>query len=94
MSYLGMIVFRGVYFGCYDTYKKHANNYIQKFLISYISTVAALTGIYPFDTIRRRLMMSSGQNYKYGSYKSFIKQIYKNHGITNGFFSGLPVIFL
>ncbi len=73
MSYLGMIVFRGVYFGLYDSNKKAANNYVEKLFISYVSTVAALIGIYPFDTVRRRLMMSSGQSYKYGSYRHFIR---------------------
>lgn len=73
MSYLGMISFRGIYFGIYDSYKKSTSNYLEKFTVSYLSTVAALIGIYPFDTIRRRMMMTSGQNYKYGSYGEFIK---------------------
>ena len=92
MSYMGIKIFRGVYFGIYDTYKISANNYIDKIMISYLSTVAALFGIYPFDTVRRRLMMTSGQQYKYGSYKKFIKQFYGNAGLR-GFFPGLPVIF-
>lgn len=77
MSYLGMIVFRGVFFGLYDSQKKSEQSYLQKLWISYYSTVAALLGIYPFDTIRRRLMMTSGQNYKYGSYRSFISHVIK-----------------
>ncbi len=72
MSYLGMIAFRGIFFGLYDSYKEKAQNIFQKLSISYFSTVAALVGIYPFDTVRRRLMMTSGQNYKYGSYKQFM----------------------
>lgn len=55
--------------------------------------MAALIGIYPFDTVRRRMMMTSGANYKYGSYKEFIKEIYSSQGLR-GFFIGLPVIFL
>ena len=73
MSYLGMGVFRGLYFGIYDTYKAMTKNYFERFLVSYFSTLTALLGIYPFDTIRRRLMMTSGQKYKYGSYGKFIK---------------------
>jgi hypothetical protein len=46
-------------------------------MLSYVSTLIALLGIYPFDTVRRRLMMTSGQNYKYGSTGSFIKDIFK-----------------
>jgi solute carrier family 25 (adenine nucleotide translocator) protein 4/5/6/31 len=78
ISYMGMAVFRGLYFGLYDSYKNIVNNSFQKCLVSYVSTVIALFGIYPFDTIRRRLMMTSGQNYKYGSSMKFIKLIYMN----------------
>lgn len=92
MSYLGMIAFRGIYFGLYDSYKNTAQNFMQKMVISYLSTVGALIGIYPFDTIRRRIMMTSGQQYKYGPYSKFIKCIYKGQGLK-GFFPGLPVIF-
>ncbi len=73
MSYMGMIAFRGIFFGLYDSYKRSTENYLQKLSISYLSTVAALIGIYPFDTVRRRMMMTSGQNYKYGSYGQLIK---------------------
>ena len=87
-----MIAFRGIYFGLYDSYKHKTESYLERFMISYVSTVAALTGIYPFDTVRRRLMMTSGQNYKYGSYKQFLKEIYMNQGLS-GFFAGMPIIF-
>jgi solute carrier family 25 (adenine nucleotide translocator) protein 4/5/6/31 len=93
MSYLGMIAFRGIFFGLYDTYKDKAENNFQKLYISYFSTVAALIGIYPFDTIRRRLMMTSGQNYKYGSYRQFIRYVYQEQGFR-GFFIGIPITFM
>jgi solute carrier family 25 (adenine nucleotide translocator) protein 4/5/6/31 len=68
-----MGVFRGLYFGFYDSYKKLTRNYLEKIALSYFSTIIALFGIYPFDTIKRRLMMTSGQKYKYGPYSRFIK---------------------
>lgn len=60
---VGIIVYRGAYFGLYDTAKgvvfqdeKNAN-IIAKWAVA--QTVTALAGIasYPFDTVRRRLMM-------------------------------------
>ena len=59
----GIIVYRGAYFGLYDTAKgvifadeKNAN-FIAKWAVA--QTVTALAGVlsYPFDTVRRRLMM-------------------------------------
>jgi len=93
MSYSGMIAFRGIFFGLYDSYKHFTRNYFEKLCFSYVATVAALMGIYPFDTIRRRLMMTSGQSYKYGSYSQFIKHVYHSQGLR-GFFKGMPIIFL
>ena len=59
----GIIVYRGVYFGLYDTAKgvlfddeRHAS-FFAKWAVA--QTVTAIAGIasYPFDTVRRRLMM-------------------------------------
>ena len=59
-------MYRGAYFGLYDTAKgvvfqdeKNAN-IIAKWAVA--QTVTALAGIasYPFDTVRRRLMMQVG----------------------------------
>jgi len=93
MSYLGMVAFRGIYLGLCDSHKNSAKNFPDKIAISYLSTVGALFGIYPFDTIRRRLMMIYGQKYKYGPYDKFIKEIYRSQGLR-GFYPGFSVIFL
>jgi len=67
VSVQGIIVYRGAYFGLYDTAKgvifgeneKNANIFF-KWVVA--QTVTAASGIisYPFDTVRRRLMMQSG----------------------------------
>lgn len=62
-SMQGIIVYRGAYFGFYDTakgvlFKDEKNaNIIAKWGVA--QTVTAVAGIcsYPFDTVRRRLMM-------------------------------------
>lgn len=64
---LGIIAYRALYFGCYDTgkqllFKEGENDYmVLKFL--YAMNVTAVAGLmsYPLDTVRRRLMMQSGR---------------------------------
>ena len=59
----GIIVYRGAYFGLYDTAKgvlfkdEKTANFFAKWGVA--QTVTAMAGIasYPFDTVRRRLMM-------------------------------------
>jgi hypothetical protein len=59
----GIIVYRGAYFGLYDTAKgvlfkdEKTANFFAKWAVA--QTVTAMAGVvsYPFDTVRRRLMM-------------------------------------
>ena len=61
----GIIVYRGTYFGMYDTAKgalfkdEKTANFFAKWAVA--QTVTALAGVtsYPFDTVRRRLMMQA-----------------------------------
>jgi solute carrier family 25 (adenine nucleotide translocator) protein 4/5/6/31 len=71
VSVQGIIVYRGAYFGLYDTGVQMAfgdnaknANIIFKWMIA--QSVTALAGIvsYPFDTVRRRMMMQSGEKGK------------------------------
>ena len=62
-SLQGIIVYRGAYFGLYDTAKgvlfkdEKTANFFAKWGVA--QSVTALAGVvsYPFDTVRRRLMM-------------------------------------
>lgn len=66
VSVQGIIVYRGAYFGLYDTAKgmlfedEKKANLLAKWAVA--QAVTAVSGIisYPFDTVRRRLMMQSG----------------------------------
>lgn len=66
VSVQGIIVYRGAYFGFYDTakgvlFKDERNaNIIAKWAVAQTVTAAAGICSYPFDTVRRRLMMQSG----------------------------------
>ena len=59
----GIIVYRGAYFGLYDTAKgvlfedEKKANIIAKWAVAQTVTAAAGVLSYPFDTVRRRLMM-------------------------------------
>jgi solute carrier family 25 (adenine nucleotide translocator) protein 4/5/6/31 len=68
VSIIGIIPYRGVYFGLFDTlsgynpYQKSDNAIMRassKFLCAQTSAIAAGYASYPFDTVRRRLQMQS-----------------------------------
>ena len=62
----GIIVYRGAYFGLYDTAKgvlfkdEKTANFFAKWGVAQAVTAAAGIASYPFDTVRRRLMMQVG----------------------------------
>lgn len=66
VSVQGIIIYRAAYFGFYDTAKGMLPDNIRgNFFISWMvaQTVTTCSGIisYPFDTVRRRMMMQSGR---------------------------------
>ena len=73
VSLYSIFLYRGLYFGFFDTGKKlipdyeHAS-FFMKFLFAQTVTIGSETMIYPFDTVRRRMMMNSG----------LLKPIYKS----------------
>jgi len=85
ISAVGIFIYRGMYFGLYDTLKpmllgKDAGVGIS-FLLGWAVTVTAGLMSYPIDTVRRRMMMTSGGSgtkYK-GSMDCFV-QVCKNEG--------------
>ncbi|KZC04799.1 PREDICTED: ADP,ATP carrier protein-like [Dufourea novaeangliae] len=65
VSVQGIIIYRAAYFGFYDTSKgllpdpKNTPLYITFLIAQVVTTVAGIIS-YPFDTVRRRMMMQSG----------------------------------
>lgn len=97
VSVTGIIMYRGSYFGLYDSGKailfkdeKEANIFF-KWMVAQTVTIAAGIFSYPFDTVRRRMMMMSGRKTKEEiQYKSTMDcwfKILKNEGLK-GFFKG------
>ena len=66
-SVLGIVVYRGLYFGMYDSLKPVVligaleGNFLASFLLGWTVTTGAGIASYPLDTIRRRMMMTSGE---------------------------------
>jgi len=91
ISAVGIFIYRGFYFGLYDTLKpvllpKDAG-FLASFCLGYAVTVAASSASYPIDTIRRRMMMTSGTGVHYKGWVDCGAQILKNEGVTS-FFKG------
>lgn len=77
VSIQGIVVYRGAYFGFYDTAKGMLPNpKSTPLVISWLiaQTVTTISGVvsYPFDTVRRRMMMQSGRAVADRQYKSTI----------------------
>jgi solute carrier family 25 (adenine nucleotide translocator) protein 4/5/6/31 len=91
ISCVGIIVYRGFYFGLYDTLRPlllGANADLwSSFLLGWGVTVTAGLASYPIDTIRRRMMMTSGEAVKYSSSLDCGAQILKKEGVAS-FFKG------
>jgi solute carrier family 25 (adenine nucleotide translocator) protein 4/5/6/31 len=94
VSIVGIIPYRGVYFGLFDTlsgynpYQKDENALYRagsKFLCAQFSAISAGYASYPFDTVRRRLQMQSEKPEAEWVYKGTMDcfgKIAKDEGIT------------
>jgi len=95
VSVQGIIIYRAAFFGLYDTAKgmlpdpKSAGLILSWAIAQCVTTVSGIIS-YPFDTVRRRLMMQSGRKGAEVMYTGTIdcwKKIAKNEG-TGAFFKG------
>lgn len=94
ISLAGIIPYRAAYFGIFDTGKRKlqiVNDYIlAKFMFAQLSTTTAGLLSYPFDTVRRRMMMDSGKKGGETMYKGTLdcfKRIAADEG-PKAFFKG------
>lgn len=94
ISIIGIIPYRASYFGLFDTGKRMIpavnQNVLYKFIFAqFVTSMSGLIS-YPFDTVRRRMMMQSGKKaadvqYK-GTWDCMVK-INRNEG-TKAFYKG------
>merc|ERR1712177_74851 len=87
----GLVVYRGLYFGLYDSIKPVVlvgsleGNFLASFLLGWTVTTTAGAASYPLDTIRRRMMMTSGEAVKYKSSLDAASQIVAKEGVKSLF---------
>ncbi|KAL6288487.1 hypothetical protein ACE6H2_005997 [Prunus campanulata] len=86
ISCVGIIVYRGLSFGLYDSLKPVVltgglqDIFLARLALAWLITSGACLASYPIDTVRRRMMMTSGEAVKYKSSLDAFKQILKNKG--------------
>jgi len=90
-SVIGIIVYRGLYFGMYDSLKPVVlvgslqGNFLASFFLGWGVTTGAGICSYPFDTVRRRMMMTSGEKVHYKNMVDCAAQIIKSEGVGSLF---------
>ena len=85
---MGIFIYRGLYFGLYDSLKPivlkdHEQNFTLHFLLGWFVTSLAGVIDYPIDTVRRRMMMTAGENSKYRNSIDCGIQIIKYEGFRS-----------
>jgi len=93
ISVMGIIAYRGAYFGLFDTgnailFSDGKSNFFAMWAFAQTTTTLAGIFSYPLDTVRRRLMMQSGRKEKmYSGTIDCFRKIAAQEG-TNAFFKG------
>merc|ERR1712137_512687 len=98
VSVVGIIPYRGVYFGLYDSLREKNPfkndlglvGIVSKFGVAQFTAIAAGYASYPFDTVRRRLQMQSEnpkEQWTYSSTTDCFGKILKQEGFK-AFFKG------
>jgi len=91
ISCVGIIVYRGLYFGLYDSLKpvvlqgSMKDSFVGSFFLGWGITIGAGLASYPLDTVRRRMMMTSGEAVKYKSSMHAFNEIVKKEGVKSLF---------
>ena len=85
ISCVGIVVYRGFYFGLYDSLKPllPVDTFVVNFFLGWAVTIVAGLLSYPLDTVRRRMMMTSGAAVKYSSSMDCMRQVIKNEGFAS-----------
>ncbi|KAL2335472.1 hypothetical protein Fmac_016685 [Flemingia macrophylla] len=86
ISIWGITMYRGMYFGIYDTMKPivlvgpFEGKFLASFLLGWSITTFSGFSAYPFDTLRRRMMLTSGHPNKYCNAIHAFREIVQQEG--------------
>jgi len=87
ISCVGIFIYRGLYFGIYDTVKPimigDGGSFLASFALGWAVTVVSGLASYPIDTVRRRMMMTSGTGVHYKSSMDCGIQVIKSEGFMS-----------
>jgi len=87
ISCVGIFVYRGMYFGLYDSLKPiivgDNGSALLSFFLGWAVTIVSGLMSYPIDTIRRRMMMTAGTATKYNGSIDCGMTILKNEGFMS-----------
>lgn len=100
VSVQGIIIYRASYFGCFDTIKSTVSddpknmNFFMAWGIAQVVTVFSGVLSYPWDTVRRRMMMQSGRaDIMYKNTWDCAVKIVKNEGLGAMYKGALSNVF-
>ncbi|KAK6029663.1 ADP/ATP translocase 1 [Ostertagia ostertagi] len=99
VSVQGIIIYRAAYFGLFDTAKmvlakEGKLNFFVAWAIAQVVTVGSGILSYPWDTVRRRMMMQSGRkDILYKNTLDCAKKIIANEGMSAMFKGALSNVF-
>ncbi|KAK0530237.1 ADP/ATP carrier protein [Tilletia horrida] len=86
---IGAALYRGLEFGIYDAAKPILlvgpleSSFPASFALGYMCTVTAGLAVYPFDSARRRMMMTSGQAKHYDGFIDAFRSIIRQGGLKS-----------
>jgi len=87
ISCFGIVIYRGCYFGFYDSLSPiilgPQPSVLLSFALGYVVTITAGLISYPVDTIRRRMMMTSGEAVKYSGSIDCATKVIKAEGFMS-----------
>merc|ERR1711893_454011 len=87
ISAVGIFIYRGLYFGLYDSLKPlligQDGSALLSFFLGWAVTIVSGLMSYPIDTVRRRMMMTAGTGTKYNGSLDCFTQVCKNEGFMS-----------
>lgn len=87
ISCVGIFIYRGLYFGLYDTLRPillgEQGSAGASFFLGWAITIVSGLASYPIDTVRRRMMMTSGGGVKYAGSIDCAKTVINNEGFMS-----------
>jgi len=79
-----IFIYRGLYFGLFDSLKPlvltDSSTWLTTFLLGWAVTVTSGVCAYPLDSVKRRMMMTAGEEVRYSSSMACFREIVAREG--------------